>query len=226
MPQILDDDAALKNAKNKSLTMSVIKTCGTLPNMIFLVTVFLTGICNGLMIGFFFLYMDQELNSSKTIMGLSMAFGNLGEIFIFPVSYKLIKMVGTIPCLISGIFAYFLQYIFLSIITNSWLTLPIQLLNAFCFALFIAAAIEHVVRISPKEICTTMVSIVNALKFGFGILVANMAGGTTYDSYGGRMLFQGTAYICLAWTGLMIIYYYGSILCRNLRHSCRRGKLS
>ena len=196
--------------------MSVLKTCGTLPNMIFLLTVFLTGICNGLMIGFFFLYMDQELNSSKTIMGLSMAFGNLGEIFIFPVSYKLIKMVGTIPCLISGIFAYFLRYIFLSIITNPWLTLPIQLLNAFCFALFVAAAIEHVVRISPKEICTTMVSIVNALKFGFGILIANMAGGATYDSYGGRVLFKGMAYICLAWTGLMIIYYYGGKLCRKI----------
>ncbi|XP_066921455.1 uncharacterized transporter YwbF-like [Clytia hemisphaerica] len=214
-PQYLHAFPERKN-EQRSLTMSVLKTCGTLPNMIFLFTVFLTGICNGLMIGFFYLYMKRELSSSNTVMGVSIAFGNLGELFMFPVSYKLIKMVGTIPCLISGIFAYFLRYIFLSIITDPWLSLPIQLLNAFCFALFIAAAIEHVVKISPKEICTTMVSIVNALKFGFGILVANMAGGATYDSYGGRMLFKGMAFICLAWTCFMIIYYYGDKLFRTL----------
>ncbi|XP_066932286.1 major facilitator superfamily domain-containing protein 6-like [Clytia hemisphaerica] len=204
-------------SSTKSLLKPVLKTCGSVSNIIFLITVLLSGICLGSVLGFIFLYMENELSSSKTAMGLSIVVGNIGEVLMFPASHKIIKTIGDIPCLISGIFSYFLRFLLMSVVTNQWVMLPIQLLHSFGFALFFAAAIERVEKISPKEIHTTMVSIVNGLKFGFGILIANMAGGATYDRYGGKVLFRGMAFICLGWSCVMVFYFYGSMLIDRLR---------
>uniref|UniRef100_A0A7M5XEP1 Major facilitator superfamily associated domain-containing protein n=2 Tax=Clytia hemisphaerica TaxID=252671 RepID=A0A7M5XEP1_9CNID len=196
----------------KSLLKPVLKTCGKIPNIVFLLSVLLCGIFHGLLYGFMFLYMEKELSSTKTAMGLCVVIGSIGEIIMFPVSHKIIKTVDTIPCLIAGIFSYFLRFLLTSFVTNQWWMLPIQLLHSFGFALFFAAMMEHVTVISPKEIHTTMVSIVNGLKFGFGILIANMAGGVAYDHFGGGMLFLMTAFVCLGWVCVMVGYYYGSKL--------------
>ena len=83
----------------------------------------------------------------------------------------------------------------------------IQLLNAFELPLSFTAMMEHIFKISPKEIRMTMNAIMTAMYFQFSALVGYICGSKIYEVYGGANLFFGHALICGTWAVLMIMYH-------------------
>ena len=72
------------------------------------------------------------------------------------------------------------------------------------YAIYWPAAVETAYKLSPEQISTTMMGILNALFYGLGTTLANILGGLVYERFGGIWLYRGTSFI-LGWGVLVII---------------------
>jgi predicted MFS family arabinose efflux permease len=61
----------------------------------------------------------------------------------------------------------------------------VQLLHGFNFALYWAAAVDAIHKLSPKELTTTSMAALNVAYATFGAAVGSFLWGYVYDSYGG-----------------------------------------
>ena len=199
--------------KSKDVLKTVFKIYGKLNNILFLVMLLLRGIANTLIINFLFLFLNDELNGSKSIMGFSFAVACGTEIIMYPFASRIMKLLGgPYPTLILVIFSYFLRLLLLSFVRNQWLILPIQALHFICGGLYFPSYVEYVNIISNKEIAATMFTVASGMNLGLGSFLANICGGVLYDIYGGRALFRTVSYICVGWFLIMLVYMYGLYL--------------
>ena len=199
--------------KSKDVLKKVFKIYGKLNNVLFLLTLLLRGIANTVTINFLFLFLDDELNVSKSIMGFSFAVGCGAEIIMYPFASRIMKLLGgPYLTLILVIFTYFLRLLLLSFVRNQWLILPIQALHSICAGLYYPSSVEYVNMISNKEIAATMFTVASGMNICLGSFLANICGGVLYDRYGGRALFRTLSYICLGWCLIMLVYLYVSYL--------------
>ena len=178
-------------------------------SFIFLITVLISGVSYNLFFGYVFLFMRDEMDVSDTLMTLTIVSATVAEIVTFPFTAKLIRFIGdTMLSIIIGIFSYFVRFIVMSYFTNMWIIIPIQLLHGLGFSLSWAAQIEYVQINTPTGSKVTMFSILTSIHFAVGAILANVAGGELYSIFGGRKLFLGIGVVCVAWTGVMIMYYH------------------
>ena len=82
-----------------------------------------------------------------------------------------------------------------------------QALHVLGYGLFWVAMIQHVDEISPKEIATTSMLLVQTVYFNIASLLSSVGGGFFYRRYGGALLFRGTAIIVGAWAFVLMVYY-------------------
>ncbi|XP_057290534.1 uncharacterized protein LOC130613214 [Hydractinia symbiolongicarpus] len=82
-------------SKNKTkVAKTLFSTCRQLKVIFFLIIVAHMGINFSLINGFQAIFMEKELGTTKTIIGLASALSPVSEILAFPVSAKLIKLFG------------------------------------------------------------------------------------------------------------------------------------
>ena len=185
----------------------------------FMITVFINGLANSVFFSFSLLLVQDTMNVSKTEMTLITATGALSEILIFPIASRLIKKLGgTSPCIIIGIFSFFIRFLSMSYVSTFWIIVLLQMLHGIGFALTWAAMMEYTHKISPKDIVVTMVGILSGTFFSLSAIVSNMVGGIVYETYNGRILFRSVAFICGVWAGIMLIFY-GAKKLKNRRSS-------
>merc|ERR1712072_741995 len=104
------------------------------------------------------------MGAKKVLMTISMAVGGSSSVILFPFSSQIIRrMGGPIPCIVVGIFSYFVRYMVMAYAVVPWQMISIQLLQGFGYALSWASIIEHTHTISPKQISTTMIAIVGSI---------------------------------------------------------------
>ena len=51
-----------------------------------------------------------------------------------------------------------------------------------------------------------MYGVLSGTIYGAGRLLANIAGGSVYQSYGGRVMYKGAMYISIGWSCLVLMY--------------------
>ena len=205
------------NEQQRTKRELLIKTFRNFDNILFMLSTFFVGVANAVVIGYIFMLMEDEMHASRTIMGLANLVASLIEIFVFPFSSKILSLCGgAVGGIEVAIFSYFVRFIILSYIRNPWLVLPTQLFNCLSFALFWTAAVEYTQEIAPKEIHVTMFSMLNSVYFNVAGLVGYLGGGVIYSTYGGRMLFQASAYLSGIWC-LVLLFYY-QLIGRVRRH--------
>lgn len=174
-----------------SVIKTVLPTCRQFKVIFFFIITAHMGINFSLINGFQTIFMEKEIGTTKTVIGIATALSPVSEILAFPISAKLIKLFGRIyPSIIIATFSYWLRFLFMSFVVEQYLMLPIQFLQFFGFAIFWAAAVEHTNQISPMQISVTMFSIVTSLYYSIGNIIASIVGGIIYDKYGGRWLFR------------------------------------
>ena len=184
-----------------------------------MITVFINGLAYNLFLSFSLLLVQDTMHVSKIEMTLITVTGTLSEILIFPITSKLIKKLGgTSPCIIIWTFSYFIRFLSMSYVSTFWIIVLLQMLHGIGFALTWSAMMEHIHRISPKDIVVTMFGILCGISFSFSAMIGNMVGGIVYETYNGRILFRSVAFVCGVWTGLMVIYYVAKNL-KNRRSS-------
>lgn len=192
-----------------SVIKTVLPTCRQFKVIFFFIITAQMGINFSLINGFQAIFMEKEIGTTKTVIGIATALSPVSEILAFPISAKLIKLFGRIyPSIIIATFSYWLRFLFMSFVVEQYLMLPIQFLQFFGFAIFWAAAVEHTNQISPMQISVTMFSIVTSLYYSIGNIIASIVGGIIYDKYGGRWLFRISSINCAFTTFSIILYFF------------------
>lgn len=186
-----------------------VSTFRSFDNLIFLVTAFVMGIAQSIAFSFLLKLLEDELDASKTIMGLAHLISSFSEMVIFFLSKRILKLCrGSVGCIELAVFAYAVRYLVMSYSSEKWVILPIQLLSSLSFALYWAAALEYTQKIAANSIYVTVFSIINNTYYNIAGVIGTVFGGLFYHRFGGRMLFRTTAYMCLGWLLIMVLYYH------------------
>ena len=168
------------NAKVRTLLS---KTLRQFHVIFFLVTVLVTGTIHGFYLCYLFILI-KEINSSNVIMGLAILTGALSAIIVLYFLEKIIKVLGgTMEALFVGCFSWSIRLLLTSFIENPYLNFPLQLFQAFGFALFLGAGVTHVKLIAPRDIYTSMYGLFNVLFYGMGMIIVNVTGAIFFTRY-------------------------------------------
>ena len=200
-----DDSTQSKGTAWKSL----MKTMKMSSVIFFFVVVLLSGVSSGIYDGYLLVHL-KDLDSSKTIMGMSRTAANVtGTVFFF-FSKKVMKLLGgEWNAMTVSSAVYSLRFLCFSLMDKPIYVIPIQFSNCFAFSMSWAAFVQHTNNISDTETKTTLYGIVNSLHFGLGPLLANIVGGIFYQRYGSVALFQGCSILCGSL--MMAIIFYLSL---------------
>ena len=135
------------------------------------------------------------------MLTLSIVSSSIASAVCFPYVQKIIQLLGGKWRAIFFTFVmYFVRYMGISLIRNSWLVLIFQTIHGLTTDLFLVAGVFT---------ChTSLVSISNATNFGFGTFVGSIISGVIYQRYGGRALFRYTALFSLGWSLVVFVYVF------------------
>lgn len=173
-----------------------------------MLTVLISGIAFNLFIYWTISLINEQLQVSGFEAGIIMSGLNIANIIMFPWPGPIIKLLkGPKPAIVIGLTAHCIRNVVMSYTTNYWVMLFIQLLHCLDFALLFSAMMEYVHHISPQQILTTMIMILQSLHFGFAPFLINIIGGVVYQKYDGKTLFRGVGVMSGVWTLLLVLYY-------------------
>jgi len=176
----------------------------------------------GLVNGFLYPFMVNEIKASNTLAGLSLTLNFMSEFVMFAFSkYFLENLNGPTNCIIVGSVSFFIRFLCMSYAYNVYLVMALQMFHAFGFALYWAAAVETVNLFSPKESLMTMMSILTTTQFGIGDLIANVGGGLLYDRFNGRLMFR---YISFIFAGLAVLLILVETIKKRCKSRCVKRK--
>ena len=106
-------------------------------NVMILLLVVVIGTAQGICFDFLFMLMKEEMNATKSFMGICNMLACVSDVLIFPFTRKIMTLVGGIfPSIIIGVFSFSIRLLSISYIENSILILPVQTLHSLGFALF------------------------------------------------------------------------------------------
>ena len=194
-----------KKNSMRFLYKTLLQNLTKLKMIMFLLTVFILGVGYNLVNGYLVLFLEKELDTPKTVIGLILATSSICQIVVFPFSPQLKKMLGgAYPCFLLALTSYFARFLLFSFIKSYWLPLPIQLFESTGFALFWAAAVEFVHKHTSKQV-STLFNITIVIYYNISSTIAYVAGGEIYQYNGGRRLFQIMASTCVVWAAIMTV---------------------
>ncbi|XP_054258940.1 major facilitator superfamily domain-containing protein 6-A isoform X4 [Macrosteles quadrilineatus] len=163
----------------------------------FLVFAAFLGICESFIIFFLFWYLEDlalaqgMMEHIKLLQGLTVAAETLiGEIIFFPLSGNILAAVGYKHCMSLCFLFYMLRLGLLSLISNPWWVLGVELLQGPSYALGYTTVVAYASNISPPGASATMQGIAAGMDDGFGYSVGSLMGGILYRSLGGSSAFR------------------------------------
>ena len=157
----------------------------------------------------------QDSNSScdatqpwvTTLLGLNMAVQCfVGEVPMFFLSGWVLRNLGHAHTMSLVLVAFSLRFFLYSLLSDPWLSLPIELLNGVTFGLCYAAMTGYAHTVAPDGMEATVQGIVGAVyevpldlcscgdhflcSQGAGVATGSLIGGAIYQNYGGVFLFR------------------------------------
>lgn len=165
---------------------------------VFLVFATIAGIIDSFIIYYMFWHLEEvavgsEFESSiKLIEGCVVAAECLGgEIIFFVFSGKIIKRIGYIHCLSLCFFNYAVRLYLISVITNPWYLVPIELfMQGASYALAYTCIVAYASAIAPPGTSATVQGLVAGMDDGLGFAIGSLIGGQLYKRIGGKMSFR------------------------------------
>ena len=81
-------------SKNIFIQVTLRETLLKPDNVMFLLTTFVIGVVNAVVIGYMFKLMEDFMHANRTVMGLATLVASLAEILVFPFSERILRMCG------------------------------------------------------------------------------------------------------------------------------------
>ncbi|XP_065678972.1 major facilitator superfamily domain-containing protein 6-like [Hydra vulgaris] len=151
----------------------------------------------------------EELKSTNFLIGLTVAFGSTSGVIVNFFNGVIIKLLrGTFNTMIMCTYLWSVRYSIFYFLKNPWLIIPLQLiLHGLGLSLFFSVKSEHLKRIAPKTIHTTMFGIVQCLHSGVSMIMGSLIGGELFYTYGARKTFFYASIIAFLWSGVLSAYF-------------------
>jgi PPP family 3-phenylpropionic acid transporter len=164
--------------------------------LLFLVVVFIDGMCMAIISNFLFLYMN-DLGISKTLMGLSLTFATLSELPILFYSDRLLNRWGARGLILIALAASAVRSLAYTFIFEPWLFLMVQLLHGLTFSALWVAGVSYADSTAPEGLKATAQGLFSGVLLGLGGIAGALIGGILFDSYGAVIMFRTAAAVAL-----------------------------
>lgn len=166
--------------------------------LLFLVFVTLVGVFDSFIIYYMFWYLEEVAARSgftasiKLIEGCVVAAECLGgEILFFLISGRILKRIGYSKCLSFCFAMYALRLYLISIITNPWWLVLVELfMQGSSYALCYTCIVAYASAISPPGTTATVQGLVAGMDDGVGFAIGSLIGGQMYKRLGGALSFR------------------------------------
>lgn len=194
---------------NLSTTDSIFRDVGKLIRRsdiaIFLVFATISGILEAFVIYYMFWHLENvaeetgHKGSIKLIEGFVVAAECLGgEILFFLISGRILKKIGYVHCLSFCLFAYSVRLCLISMISNPWYLIPIELvMQGATYALCYTCVVAYASAIAPPGTSATVQGLVAGMDDGVGFSIGSLIGGQIFQRYGGTVAFRIFSLIAL-----------------------------
>lgn len=156
---------------------------------IFMLMMLLLGTCWGFLEAFLFVFLI-ELNASSTMLGITVTLGAVVGLPFLYISDIIVKKTGRIVLLLGGFFVYALRFIGYSFITNPWLSLPFEALEAVTVHLMGISMSLFCASAAPQGLLATLHGLAGSVHYSIGRGVGSFVGGYLISIYGTRNTFR------------------------------------
>ena len=156
---------------------------------LFLFTVFVFGIGSSVIQNFLFLYMN-DLDASKTLMGLSLMFATISELPILYFSDRLLNRFGA-----TGMIIFSMSFLVLRLLAYSFIQIPplvllIQLLHGPTYSAMWVSGVSYAAKNAPHGMGATAQGLFSGVLFGLSAAVGAFIGGFLYENFGPVAMFR------------------------------------
>ncbi|XP_057312162.1 major facilitator superfamily domain-containing protein 6-A-like [Hydractinia symbiolongicarpus] len=191
---------------NEKISSFLLKTMKNPHMLIFLFNVFWMGMGNGFQWSFQFIYI-QEMNATKTVMGVCVFLQCVTEAVIFPIAGKINKKIGGNKAAITiGLLGYGVTFTIYYVIKLPSLMVAVTSIIGVTYTLFYTAALDELYKASNPNCITTMQALYNSIFCGFGSGLSGIIGGFIYKNYGGKIMYLSSG-LCFLFMGVVNIVY-------------------
>ncbi len=157
--------------------------------VIFLLLVFIGGTVLSIISSFLFLFLN-DMNASKTLMGLSLTVATISELPVLFFSEQLLKRWSARGLLTFALFSSVVRCLAYSFINTSGLVLLVQLLHGPSFSAMWVAGVSYANEIAPKGMGATAQGLFSGVQLGLAGTFGGLVGGFLYESLGAGMMFR------------------------------------
>ena len=140
-----------------------------------------------------------------SVIGASWAVAVGAEIVVLLAAGRVIERFGTRPVLAFSMAASALRWLLVSVLRDPVALIAVQILHAFTFGTFLAAAVTWVGRSVAPQRRATGQTLFGAVTFGLGPLLGTLAAGQAYLRLGGSGMFMAAAAIDTVAAGLVLL---------------------
>ena len=179
--------------------------------IVFYIIIFMMSVGITVIYVYLFIYLQNDLGASETLIGVSIVFSVFTEIPFFFYSGKFLDLFGEQWLILSALVAYIIRVIGYSFLQNPWFVLPLELLSGLTFSALFVAAVHYSSNLFPSHLSATGQGIFNGIHYGLGPTCGSLVGGYLYSAYGARFMYRCMAgFVCLA-TLIHIVNFGGEL---------------
>ena len=220
------DDQNHCKVKEDGITKLLGKIFKNIHMLVFLQNVCLVGIGNGLEWCFMFIFLE-EMNASKTIIGLCVTSQCFTEALVFPFASKINNWIGNNKIAVAiGVFGYMLAFAILQAVKKPIFVIALTSVLGVTFTLFYTASMDQLYKVGNAKCMTTLFALYNSVLIGIGNGFAGIIGGVIYKNYGGRTLyFISTIFFAIAFAMNTIYIIYIQIARSSLKKQQNKGSM-
>lgn len=176
---------------------------------LFLFMVFVFGMGSAVIQNFLFLFMN-DLDASKTLMGLSLMFATMSELPVLYFSDRLLNRFGGSGMIIFSMSFLVLRLLAYSFIRNPLLVLPIQLLHGPTYSAMWVSGVSYADKNAPHGLGATAQGLFSGVLLGLSAAVGAFIGGFLLENIGPVAMFRVTGILVLM--GIALFFLVGNRL--------------
>lgn len=162
--------------------------------VLLLVNIAALGICWGFLENFLFWFLQNELQSTNLLMGLTVTVGSGTGLFMALVATSVTRKIGYVNVIVLAFAAYTVRYIGYSYATDAYICLVYEMMENFTVTLLTVGVTMYCTELASLEMLTTMMTLWNGLHVISGRAFGSLLGGFLMDLLDARRTFRLFAY--------------------------------
>ncbi|XP_028391387.1 major facilitator superfamily domain-containing protein 6-like [Dendronephthya gigantea] len=169
----------------------------------FLFVAFFMGCGYGLISTFLYWHLE-DLGGPPTLFGIASLLDHISEIVCYFQVEFIIQKIGHVPVLYLGLIGNLIRFVFISLLSNPWHVLPLEILQGITHAAVWASCTSYIGKMAPPEYATSAQGVLQGLYHGLGRGCGAILGGIFIHIHSTEAVFRTYGIACFA---VLVIYF-------------------